>query len=155
MIQLSESIINFFSNVIIYMLGMFNNENCETKPKQKITDHLSNYVQNNNNQYKTEIQTIKNDLKTKTEEMQNLITEMKKECVNINDIDELITDIRNSFELFINTTHTPRQNELEKRLTDLETKYNTLFNNTNIEIIHEEEKTKKSSRVPKLEIKKK
>jgi len=137
------------------MLGMFNNENCETKPKQKITDHLSNYVQNNNNQHKKDIEQVKNDLKTKTEEMQNLITEMKKECVNINDIDELITDIRNSFELFINNNTTPRQDNLEKRLTELENKYNTLFNNANIEIIHEEEKTKKSSRVPKLEIKKK
>ena len=137
------------------MLGMFNNENCETKPKQKITDHLSNFVQNNNAQYKKDIEQVKNDLKTKTEEMQNLITEMKKECVNINDIDELITDIRNSFELFINSNTTPRQDNLEKRIADLENKYNTLFNNTNIEIIHEEEKTKKSSRVPKLEIKKK
>ena len=44
------------------MLGMFNNE-CENKPKQKITDHLSNFLQNNNAQYKTEIQTIKNDFK--------------------------------------------------------------------------------------------
>jgi len=138
------------------MLGMFNNENCETKPKQKITDHLSNYVQNNNNQYKKDIEQVKNDLKTKTEEMQNLITEMKKECVNINDIDELITDIRNSFELFINNNTTPRQDNLEKRLTELENKYNTMFNNTNIEILHEDDKqTKKSSRVPKLEIKKK
>jgi len=138
------------------MLGMFNNENCETKPKQKITDHLSNYVQNNNNQYKKDIEQVKNDLKTKTEEMQNLITEMKKECVNINDIDELITDIRNSFELFINNNTTPRQDNLEKRLTELENKYNTMFNNTNIEILHEDDKqTKKSTRVPKLEIKKK
>jgi len=138
------------------MLGMFNNENCETKPKQKITDHLSNFVQNNNAQYKKDIEQVKNDLKTKTEEMQNLITEMKKECVNINDIDELITDIRNSFELFINSNTTPRQDNLEKRIADLENKYNTLFNNTNIEILHEDEKQiKKSSRVPKLEIKKK
>ena len=134
---------------------MFNNES-ETKPKQTITGHLSNFVQNNNAQYKKDIEQVKNDLKTKTDEMQNLITEMKKECVNINDIDELITDIRNSFELFINNNTTPRQNELEKRLTELESKFNTVFNNNNIEILHEDDKqTKKSSRVPKLEIKKK
>ena len=137
------------------MIGLFNNENCETKPKQKITDHLNNFVQNNTHtQYKTDIEIIKNDLKTKTEEIQNLIIEMKKECVNINDIDELITDIRSSFELFINNNTTPRQNELEKRLIELENKFNTVFNK--IEILHEDDKQiKKSSRVPKLEIKKK
>jgi len=151
------------------MIGLFNNNE-----KGKITQHLSTFIENKNNlnheidELKQKIEKNVNDYTEYHNKFNVLYDEMTsmKEClkttVNAEDLNELVNDIRTSFEMFINSNHTPRQNKLEetienlrKRVDDLETRMNVFFNGE-VELItvENQKEVKKTSKVPKLDIKK-
>ena len=89
-------------------------------------------------------------------DLQNQITELKEQInnsINADQIDELITDIRTSFELYINST--PRQDNekltfLEQQITNLQTQFIDLGLGDDVQIIKN-----KSKSIPKLNIVKK
>ena len=89
-------------------------------------------------------------------DLQNQITELREQInnsINADQIDELITDIRTSFELYINST--PRQNDekltfLELQITNLQTQFTDLGLGDDVQIIKN-----KSKSIPKLNIVKK
>ena len=89
-------------------------------------------------------------------DLQNQITELKEQInnsINADQIDELITDIRTSFELYINST--PRQDNekltfLEQQITNLQTQFIDLgLGSDEVQIIKN-----KSKSIPKLNISK-
>lgn len=89
------------------------------------------------------------------EELKQQLSDIKENCVNVDDLDSLVQDIKQSFELFVNNT--PREvcipADLLMRLEALEQK---MVNMPNIELINTQlETNNKSSKVPKLNIKKK
>jgi len=133
------------------MIGLFNE-------KQRITQHLNNFVENKN-VMQCEIEALK--VKTnKINELETTVTKLKDEAINQEDLNELVQDIRTSFELFLNSNHTPRQDRVESELKNIQTqlnnlegKINVLFNGKVEVIEHEDVKdAKKSSKIPKLEI---
>jgi len=133
------------------MIGLFNE-------KQRITQHLNNFVENKN-VMQCEIEALK--VKTnKINELETTVTKLKDEAINQEDLNELVQDIRTSFELFLNSNHTPRQDRVESELKNIQTqlnnlegKINVLFNGKVEVIEHEDAKdAKKSSKIPKLEI---
>ena len=90
-------------------------------------------------------------------DLQNQITELREQistAINADQIDELITDIRSSFELYINST--PRQDNekltfLEQQITNLQTQFIDLgLGSDEVQIIKN-----KSKSIPKLNIVKK
>ena len=89
-------------------------------------------------------------------DLQNQITELREQInnsINADQIDELITDIRTSFELYINST--PRQDDeklkfLELQITNLQTQFTDLGLGDDVQIIKN-----KSKAIPKLNIVKK
>ena len=89
-------------------------------------------------------------------DLQNQITELREQInnsINADQIDELITDIRTSFELYINST--PRQDDekmkfLEQQITNLQTQFTDLGLGDDVQIIKN-----KSKAIPKLNIVKK
>jgi len=134
------------------MIGLFNE-------KQRITQHLNNFVENKN-VMQCEIEALK--VKTnKINELETTVTKLKDEAINQEDLNELVQDIRTSFELFLNSNHTPRQDRVESELKNIQTqlnnlegKINVLFNGK-VEVIEHNEEVKdlkKSSKIPKLEI---
>ena len=135
------------------MIGLYND-------KHKITQHLNNFVENKNvMQCEIEALKVKTD---KINELENAVSHLKDESINQEDLNELVQDIRTSFELFLNSNHTPRQDRVESELKDiqsqlnnLEGKMNMLFNGK-VEVIENNEEVKsdvkKSSKIPKLEI---
>jgi len=135
---------------------------------QKITSHLEKFVQIKE-QSNADLSDVKNKLsatETKCEALSHEMIDLKSsvdKCVNNDDLNELVDDIRNSFELFLNNTPRPKDNELENqikvlndRLKIMEDKMTSVFGSGEVEIIPAEV-TKKlsSSKIPKLEIKKK
>jgi len=134
------------------MIGLFNE-------KQRITQHLNNFVENKN-VMQCEIEALK--VKTnKINELETTVTKLKDEAINQEDLNELVQDIRTSFELFLNSNHTPRQDRVESELKNIQTqlnnlegKINVLFNGKVEVIEHEDVKDakKSSSKIPKLEI---
>jgi len=136
------------------MIGLFND-------KHKITQHLNNFVENKNiMQCEIEALKVKTD---KINELENAVSHLKDEAINQEDLNELVQDIRSSFELFLNSNHTPRQDKFESqleniqtKLSNLEDKMNMLFNGK-VEVIENQviESVKKSSKIPKLEISRK
>jgi len=154
------------------MLGLYNSQE-----KGKLTTHLSSFLQNKD-LLNSELDEIKNKIEKNVnkysefndkfnalyEEMTQ-IKEVLKTSVNAEDLNELVNDIRNSFEMFLNNT--PRQNQIEQeikalqgRVEDLDKRMNTLFNNGEVEVISVEnsipqKELKKSSKIPKLEISRK
>ena len=89
-------------------------------------------------------------------DLQNQITELREQInnsINADQIDELITDIRSSFELYINST--PRQDNekltfLEQQITNLQTQFIDLgLGSDEVQIIKN-----KSKSIPKLNISK-
>jgi len=134
------------------MIGLFND-------KQKITPYLNNFVENKNvMQCEIEALKVKTD---KINQLENEVSHLKDESINQEDLNELVQDIRTSFELFLNSNHTPRQDKFESQLeniqsqlNNLESKINVLFNGKVEVIEHNEEikDVKKSSKIPKLEI---
>jgi len=136
------------------MIGLFND-------KHKITQHLNNFVENKNiMQCEIEALKVKTD---KINELENAVSHLKDEAINQEDLNELVQDIRSSFELFLNSNHTPRQDKFESqleniqtKLSNLEDKMNMLFNGK-VEVIESQviESVKKSSKIPKLEISRK
>lgn len=138
---------------------------------QKITSHLANFVQIKE-QSNADLSDVKNKLiatDTRLEKCEAMCNEMSAlkssvdKCVNNDDLNELVDDIRNSFELFLNTTPRPKENELENqmkilndRLKIMEDKLTSIFGSGEVEIITAEVPKKScSSKIPKLEIKKK
>ena len=89
-------------------------------------------------------------------DLQNQIIELREQistAINADQIDELITDIRTSFELYINST--PRQDDeklkfLELQITNLQTQFTDLGLGDDVQIIKN-----KSKAIPKLNIVKK
>ena len=90
-------------------------------------------------------------------DLQNQIIELREQistAINADQIDELITDIRTSFELYINST--PRQDNekltfLEQQITNLQTQFIDLgLGSDEVQIIKN-----KSKSIPKLNIVKK
>ena len=89
-------------------------------------------------------------------DLQNQIIELREQistAINADQIDELITDIRTSFELYINST--PRQDDeklkfLEQEITNLKTQFEDLGLGDDVQIIKN-----KSKSIPKLNIVKK
>ena len=138
-----------------------------TNGQQKITNHLANFVQLKD-QTTVDLSDVKKKLSendTKCESLCNEINALKTslgECVNNNDINELVDDIRKSFELFLNNTPRSKDDEVENqlkilnnRLKYIEDKMSSVFASGEIEIISADVPRKCSSKVPKLEIKKK
>ena len=88
-------------------------------------------------------------------DLQNQITELREQInnsINADQIDELITDIRSSFELYINST--PRQDDeklkfLELQIANLQTQFIDLGLGDDVQIIKN-----KSKAIPKLNISK-
>ena len=89
-------------------------------------------------------------------DLQNQIIELREQInnsINADQNDELITDIRTSFELYINST--PRQDDeklkfLELQITNLQTQFTDLGLGDDVQIIKN-----KSKAIPKLNIVKK
>ena len=89
-------------------------------------------------------------------DLQNQIIELREQInnsINADQIDELITDIRTSFLLYINST--PRQDDeklkfLELQITNLQTQFTDLGLGDDVQIIKN-----KSKSIPKLNIVKK
>jgi len=147
------------------MIGLYGND------KQRISSHLSNYVQNKetmSHDIDELKQKIEGSYKEQQEKYSKLLFDVEnikeglKTTVNVDDLNDLIDDVRNSFELFLNNT--PRQNELEKllrtlevKVNDLEARMNAFFGNGEVELITVEntQKEVKKCKVPKLDIKKK
>jgi len=70
------------------MIGLFNE-------KQRITQHLNNFVENKN-VMQCEIEALK--VKTnKINELETTVTKLKDEAINQEDLNELVQDIRTSF----------------------------------------------------------
>jgi len=151
------------------MIGLYNE-------KQKITSHLTNFVQNRDTvsheveELKQKIEKNADEIKLKYSKLENMIFEIEqikesfKTTVNADDLNELVQDIRTSFELFINNSQTPRQNELEQhlktlesRISELETHIKSFFVGNEVELITAENAHKeiKKTKIPKLEIRKK
>jgi len=134
---------------------------------QKITSHLEKFVQIKE-QSNADLSDVKNKLcatDTKCEALSHEMTALKSsvdKCVNNDDLNELVDDIRKSFELFLNNTPRSKDNELENQITVLndrlkimEDKITSVFGSGEVEIITAEVPKKLSSKIPKLEIKKK
>ncbi len=80
------------------------------------------------------------------------VDELQKNTVSNADIEELITDIRSSFELFVNNT--PRHDDT--KMQDLELRLNALSEKLNALLGEEVEVIKKTSKaIPRLNITKK
>jgi len=152
------------------MIGLYNS----TQEKGKLTSHLSSFLQNKD-ALNSELDEIKNKIEknvntysefnnkfnTLYDEM-SLIKEGLKSTVNAEDLNELVNDIRNSFEMFLNNT--PRHNQIEQeikalqgRVEDLDKRMSALFNNGEVEVISVEntipqKEMKSKSKVPKLDI---
>ena len=147
------------------MIGLYGND------KQRISSHLSNYVQNKetmSHDIDELKQKIEGSYKEQQEKYSKLLFDVEnikeglKTTVNVDDLNDLIDDVRNSFELFLNNT--PRQNELEKllrtlevKVNDLEARMNAFFGNGEVELITVEntQKEVKKCKVPKLDISRK
>lgn len=152
--------------------------------KHKISDHVGNLVQNREalinelnvlklklsedlNKSKNDQDNVKNDMERVNKELEE-IKQKFAHYVDVEQIEELITDIRQSFEIFMNTT--PRQkddefdnkmNAMQKQLNFMETQMkemksqmDSLFSSGEVEVIPASAKSSKKS-VPKLELKKK
>ena len=80
------------------------------------------------------------------------VDELQKNTVSNADIEELITDIRSSFELFVNNTPRPDDGKIK----DLEERFNALNEKLNALLGEEVEVIKKTSKaIPRLNITKK
>ena len=137
----------------------------------KICEHVSELVSHKNSVTCdiSNLKTIVNKQQEKSEsegiliaklddeihDLQNQITELREQInnsINADQIDELITDIRTSFELYINST--PRQDDeklkfLELQITNLQTQFIDLGLGDDVQIIKN-----KSKSIPKLNISK-
>ena len=156
------------------MIGLYN-----CNEKQKITQHLTNYVQNKEiinqemDELKQKIENSATSCKEQSSKLEKLLSEVEqvkealKNAVNSEDLNDLVEDVRNSFELFLNNT--PRQNQIEQqlkaveqRINDLEGRTNAFFGNGEIEFINTDnipkeinkEIKKGTGKVPKLHIQK-
>ena len=127
--------------------------------KNSVTCDISNLKTNiNNHQEKIEADSILiAKLDEQINDLQNQIIELREQInnsINADQIDELITDIRTSFELYINST--PRQDNekltfLEQQITNLQTQFIDLgLGSDEVQIIKN-----KSKSIPKLNIVKK
>ncbi len=131
----------------------------------KICEHVSNLIETKNT-LSCDIDNIKNNICASNDEIAKsksdlesihadieLLKIVSKNAINHDEIDELISDIRNSFEIYINQT--PRTDDikfiaLEKRLCEIDNKFNELLGE-NVEII----KKDVARSIPKLNITKK
>lgn len=80
-----------------------------TDNKNKITEHLSRYVEQKQQTHANE---EIDELRCRNSKFKSEIKELKiklENCVTKEDIDALVQDIQNSFELFLNKT--PREND--------------------------------------------
>ena len=137
-----------------------------------ITSHVSDLVSHKNsvtcdivnlktiiNKHQEKIESVSfliAKLDDEIHDLQNQIIELREQistAINADQIDELITDIRTSFELYINST--PRQDDeklkfLELQITNLQTQFTDLGLGDDVQIIKN-----KSKSIPKLNIVKK
>ena len=128
-----------------------------------ITSHVSDLVSHKNSvtcdivNLKTSTALLIAKLDDEIHDLQNQILELREQistAINADQIDELITDIRTSFELYINST--PRQDDdeklkfLEQQITNLQTQFTDLGLGDDVQIIKN-----KSKAIPKLNIVKK
>ncbi len=115
----------------------------------KICDHVNSLIETKNT-LSSDIDNIKNNICASNDEISKaksdlegmhadieLLKILSKNAINHDEIDELISDIRNSFEIYINQT--PRGDDvkflaLEKRLCEIDSKFNDLIGE-NVEII--------------------
>ena len=114
----------------------------------KICEHVSNLIETKNT-LSGDIDNIKNNICASNDEIAKaksdlesiradieLLKIVSKNSINHDEIDELISDIRNSFEIYINQT--PRTCDdnrfltLEKRLSEIDNKFNELIGDVEI-----------------------
>ena len=114
----------------------------------KICEHVSNLIETKNT-LSGDIDNIKNNICASNDEIAKaksdlesiradieLLKIVSKNSINHDEIDELISDIRNSFEIYINQT--PRTCDdnrfltLEKRLGEIDNKFNELIGDVEI-----------------------
>lgn len=114
-----------------------------------------NELENHTKQLKKHEEQL-NECFHKMNTMVHELEKIKSDCERLiteQDLDDLVVDIRNSFEMFVNSTPRPNNDvkvvELENKLMSLENKIDSLGMN-NIEIIEQPKK-----HIPKLNLKKK
>jgi hypothetical protein len=114
----------------------------------KICDHVNSLIETKNT-LSGDIDNIKNNICASNDEIAKaksdlesiradieLLKIVSKNSINHDEIDELISDIRNSFEIYINQT--PRTCDdnrfltLEKRLSEIDNKFNELIGDVEI-----------------------
>lgn len=81
-----------------------------------------------------------------------LLSELKNNCVMVTDIQALVEDIKQSFELFVNATPRGNESEIAKRLEELEKKFESV---PDIKLIDKSLQAIENVKVPKLNIQKK
>ena len=127
----------------------------------KICDHVNSLIETKNT-LSCDIDNIKNNICASNDEIAKaksdlesihadieLLKIVSKNAINHDEIDELISDIRNSFEIYINQTPRTDDNRflaLEKRLSEINERFNELIGD--VEII----KPATTRSIPKLNI---
>ena len=148
------------------MIGLHNKSGVITSHVSELVSHKNSVtcdisdLKTNINQQQEKIESegiLIAKLDDEIHDLQNQIIELREQistAINADQIDELITDIRTSFELYINST--PRQDNekmtfLEQQITNLQTQFIDLgLGSDEVQIIKN-----KSKSIPKLNIVKK
>ena len=113
----------------------------------KICDHVNSLIETKNT-LSCDIDNIKNNICASNDEMAKAKVDLQsihddieilkivsKNAINHDEIDELISDIRNSFEIYINQTPRIDDNRflaLEKRLSEINERFNDLIGDVEI-----------------------
>ena len=112
------------------MIGLHNKSGVISSHVSELVSHKNSvtcdisYLKTNINQIQEKIESegiLIAKLDDEIHDLQNQITELKEQInnsINADQIDELITDIRSSFELYINST--PRQDDEKLKFLELQ-----------------------------------